>query len=165
MQSNQREMAQTLLDEAKASIAKGDPIGAVVKLTQCLMADDGYADAYLTRSELLLAMGDVDGAATDALWLTEHAESTDALTALKTRIAAVYKERGRMKYSMGDTVGAEQEVRKALQMDQSCMEAVSGEYTAEGVEQKVKPVLGMANAHNMAAIGGKDCRECKKSAE
>lgn len=165
MQSNQKEMAQTLLDEAKASIAKGDPIGAVVKLTQCLMADDGYADAYLTRSELLLAMGDADGAATDALWLTEHAESTDALMTLKTRIAAVYKERGRMKYSMGDTVGAEQEVRKALQMDQSCTEAVSGEYTAEGVEQKVRPVFGMANARNMAATGGKDCLECKKSAE
>lgn len=165
MQNTQRESAQALLDDAKANIAKGDPIGAVVKLTQCLMADDGFADAYLTRGELLLAMGDTDGAAADALWLTEHIEPTDMLIALKTRIAAVYKERGRMKYSVGDTVGAEQEVRRALQMDPGCMEAVSGEYTAEGVEQKVKPVFGMANARNMAAMAGKDCRDCKKTVE
>lgn len=161
-QKSQRDKAWALFDDAKASMAKGDAIGAVVRLTQCLMADDGFSDAYLTRSELLLAMGDIDGAAADALWLTEHIEPTDVLMALKTRIAVVYKERGRMKYAAGDTVGAEQEVRKALQMDSNCMEIVSGQYTAEGVEQKIKRTFGMASAHNMAPVSNKGCHDCGK---
>lgn len=165
MQNSKMDTAQELLDEAKVSIAKGDPINAVAKLTMCLMADAAFADAYLTRCELLLTMGDADGAAEDAVWLTEHIGSTDILTALKTRIAAVYKERGRVKYAMGDTVGAERDMRRALQMDSGCMETVSGEYTAEGVEQKVTPVFGMAGARNAIQMGGKDCGECKKTVE
>ncbi len=162
-QEIQRDKAQALLNDARTSIAQGDLINAVVKLTQCLMADDSLADAHLTRASLLLTMGDADGAADDAMWLTEHTESNDTLKELKSRIAAAYKERGRTKYSMGDTVGAEQEVRKALQMDPGCMEAVSGQYTAEGVEQKVRQTFGMASAHNTGAMSNNNCHDCRKS--
>lgn len=162
-QESQRETAQALLNDAKKSIAQGDMINAVVKLTQCLMADSSFADAYFTRSNLLLTMGDADGAAGDARWLTEHTESNDTLKELKSRIAAAYKERGRIKFAAGDTIGAESDARKALRMDSDCMETVNGQYTAEGVEQKVTRTFGMANAHNMGAVSNNGCHDCKKS--
>ena len=51
---------------AQASIGQGDKVSGIARLTQAIAIDDNLADARLLRGQTLLAMGDVQGAASDA---------------------------------------------------------------------------------------------------
>ena len=56
-----------------------------------------------------------------------------------------YRERGKLKFELGDKQGAEEEMQKLLEMNPDEMANVSGDYTAEGVEQAVKRAYSNMN--------------------
>lgn len=155
--------------DAQAFLGEKNMINAIAMLTKSIMCDEDYADAYLLRARTLLDMGDVSGAGDDVKWLLEHCDEHEDVLLMKARIEAArgntdvameyfnktidvnpfsadaYKERGRLKYSMGDTVGAEQDVRKAIEIAPDDMSDVSGSFSAEGIEQKVRQAYSAIN--------------------
>lgn len=107
-------------------------------------------------------MGDVKGASEDAEWLEKNVEDNEDVLLLVARIAersgdhdkaiadygrvldanpfsvVAFKERGAIRMAQGDTKGAEEDMRSVLELDPKIAEGVSGDYTAEGVEHKVR---------------------------
>lgn len=154
---------------AQACLGKGDVVNGIAMLTKSIVSDEANADAYLLRARTLLGMGDAGSADEDVCWLLEHCDENEDVLMLKARIEAVrgnageaiayytkvtelnpfsaeaYKERGRVKYGEGDTVGAEEDMRQALEIDPDDMSDVSGEYSAEGIEQKVRQAYSAIN--------------------
>ena len=51
-----------------------------------------------------------------------------------------YRERGQIRYEKGDKKGAEEDMQKLLEMNPNELADVSGDYSAEGVEQAMKRV-------------------------
>lgn len=161
--------AATLYLQAQATAGQGNAIQAIALLTQAIATDSQLASAYLMRARLLLGMGDVKGAAEDAGHLaSNYAESEETLM-LQARVASAqgdtakalehygrvielnpfsieaYKERGKVKYEQGDTKGAEEDMQKVLELDPNALANVNGEYSAEGVEHKVKQAYSYMN--------------------
>ena len=154
---------------AKASQGSGNLVGAVAQLTQCLVIDETMGDARLLRAQLLLAMGDVAGSEADVRWLCEHAQPHEDVLLLAARIAAVqgkadeaidlytrvidlnpfhadaYRERGKQRLDKGDKQGAQDDMAKVLELCPDEMTALTGDYTAEGIEQQVKRAYSMMN--------------------
>ena len=56
-----------------------------------------------------------------------------------------YRERGKIKYDRGDKDGAEEDIQKLLELNPNEMADVNGEYSAEGIEQKVKNAYKILN--------------------
>ena len=126
------------------------------------MLKDDFGAARLLRGELLLNMGDTKGASEDAEWLEQTVEGNEDVLLLVARIAertgnhdkaiadygrvldvnpfcvVAFKERGAIRLAQGDTKGAEEDMRSVLELDPKMVEGVSGDYTAEGVEHKVR---------------------------
>ena len=154
---------------AQAAIGQGDPIKGVAHLTQCVAQDDNHADARLLRAQTLLAMGDVNGACDDALWLTEHVGDHEDVLLLAARVAKAqgnhekaltiynkvtevnpfqidaYRERGQLLFDLGDKQRAQEDLQKVLELNPNEMADISGEYSAEGIEQKVRQAYSAAN--------------------
>ena len=161
--------AATLYLKAQAVAGQGNTIAAIALLTQAIATDSQLAPAYLMRARLLMGMGDVKGAAEDANHLTAtygegeetlmlqaqvaHAQGDAAkalelygrVTELNPFSAEAYKERGQVKYEQGDTKGAQEDMQKVLELNPNALANVNGEYSAEGVEHKVKQAYSYMN--------------------
>ena len=49
-----------------------------------------------------------------------------------------FKERGALRYEKGDMAGAKEDAQHAMELEPKDMEAVNGEYSAEGIEQRTR---------------------------
>jgi tetratricopeptide (TPR) repeat protein len=153
----------------QALSGQGNPVGAIAMLTKAIALRDDYADAYLLRGQTLLSMGDVNSASQDAQWLTDQVGDQEDVLLFKAKVEerqgnigqAVktydrlievnpfstegYEGRGRLKLSLGDKAGAEADMQKVLELDPQRLADVSGEYSAEGIEQRVKQAYSFIN--------------------
>ena len=154
---------------ARACLGKKDVITAIARLTQSITLDDSYADAYLLRGQTLLALGDTAGAEADATWLMDHAANHEDVLLFAARVQRAkgnvelaqriydavvevnpfqidaYRERGQLRYEQGDKKGAQEDMQKVLELNPQEMADVSGDYSAEGIEHKVKQAYSALN--------------------
>ena len=138
-------------------------------LTKAVTLKEDLAEAYLLRAQTLLAMGDTASAETDADWLLEHVGDHEDVLLLKARVEAAkgqpqeaiaiydkvievnpfqidaFRERGRLRLDLGDKAGAEQDMQTVMELDPQQLADVSGEYSAEGIEQRVKQAYSTIN--------------------
>ena len=113
-------------------------------------------------ADLLLKMGDANGAEEDAKMLQEQCPDNEDILLLVARIyeakamhneaieaygrvldvnpfcLAAFKERGAIRMATGDSKGASEDMKQVLELDPNTASNVSGEYSAEGIESKVK---------------------------
>ncbi len=154
---------------AQAMQGQQNMVGAVAMLTKAISLQPDYGAAYLMRADVLLKMGDADNADADAQWLLANVEPHEDTLLLKARLEALrgnageavnyynkvielnpfsiesFRERGQLKFNMGDKAGAEQDMQTVLELDPQQLADVSGEYSAEGIEQRVKQAYSVAN--------------------
>ncbi len=164
-------VAHMMQGQAKQAI--GDNLSAIVMYTKAISLDEQLGDAYLLRGHLLLAMGDVASADKDVSYLLDVIPDNEDVLMLKARIdfakgnkneainiysnvielnpfnADAYKERGRVKFEMGDTSGATSDVEKLLELMPDALSDISGDYSAEGIEHKVKRAYSMMNPYGI----------------
>ena len=154
---------------AKACVGQDDVINAIAMLTKAIVLQPDFADAYLLRGQTLLRMGDRNGAREDMEHLlAEYPELEDVLM-LKARIEhaerkddeaiatygkvievnpfaiEAFKERGQVKYEKGDMFGAKEDMQKVLELDPDKVANISGDFSAEGIEHKVKQAYSNIN--------------------
>ena len=163
------EDAEPYFLHAEALKGQQNPVGAIAMLTKAISLKEDYAEAYLLRGQTLLVMGDAASAETDADWLLEHVGDHEDVLLLKARVEAAkgqaqeairvydkvievnpfqidaFRERGRLRLDLGDKAGAEQDMQTVLELDPQQMADVSGEYSAEGIEQRVKQAYSAVN--------------------
>ena len=161
--------AQPYFLSAQAQLGLQNVVGAIALLTKAIALRADYADAYLLRAQTLLKMGDVASADIDAHWLLQHVGGHEDVLLLKARIEATkgnvgdaikvydiavevnpfsidaFRERGLLKLNMGDKVGAEQDMKMVLELDPQQLADVNGEYSAEGIEQRVRRAYSAIN--------------------
>ena len=154
---------------AQAQLGRGNAVGAIAMLTKAIAIEENYGDAYLLRGQILLGMGDTAGADSDAAWLTEHAGEHEDILLLRARVEAAkgnavaaienygqvielnpfsieaFRERGQLRFNSGDKAGADQDLQKVLELDPNLLADVSGEYSAEGIEHRVKEAYSVVN--------------------
>lgn len=154
---------------AQAVIGQGDLISGIAFLTKAVAQNEQMADARLLRAKTLLKMGDVNSAGDDVAWLIEHTESDEDVLLMAARVAHLkgqddtaidiyskvidlnpfqldaYRERGKIKFDKGDKQGAQEDMEKVLELNPSEMADVSGDYSAEGIEQVVKRAYSNMN--------------------
>lgn len=147
---------------AQACIGQEDMINAIAMLTKAITLKDDMAEAYLLRGQTLLKMGDASGADGDCTHLLADYATNEDVLMLKARIerakgnadAAIeaygrvidanpfcidaFKERGALRYEKGDMAGAKEDAQHAMELEPNDMEAVNGEYSAEGIEQRTR---------------------------
>lgn len=126
---------------SRAYRGKGDYINALAMVNKAIELDNKYVDAYELRGEILLEMGDVNGADRDATWLLEHTENDEDVFLFKARVERArenykeainyynkvtdvnpfrieaFRERGAVKLAMGDKEGADEDGRKLLELN------------------------------------------------
>jgi tetratricopeptide (TPR) repeat protein len=154
---------------AQGTLKQGDLINGIARLTKAIALDEEMGDARLLRAQTLLQMGDVNGAAEDSQWLMEHVGEQEDVLLLAARVAHVqgnddeaihiynkvvetnpfvveaYAERGKICYDRGDKQQAEADMQKVLELNPQQMADVSGDYSAEGVEHKMKQAYSNLN--------------------
>ena len=154
---------------AQAQLGQGDAVGAIAQLTQAIALDEQLGDARLLRARTLLRMHELKGAREDTDWLMEHTDSHEDVLMMNARLTAaegktdeaieIYdrveeqnpfqldalRERGRLKMEKGDKDGAEQDMRKLLELNPGELEGATGEYQAEGVEKMMKRAYSPIN--------------------
>ena len=161
--------AQACFLSAQARLGGQDVVGAIAMLTKSITLQADYADAYLLRAQTLLNMGDTASADADAQWLLAHVGNHEDALLLKARIEAAkgnvseairmydkvvevnpfcieaFRERGQLKFNASDKAGAEQDMQTVLELDPQQLADVSGEYSAEGIEQRVRQAYSAVN--------------------
>ncbi|MCR5270104.1 MAG: tetratricopeptide repeat protein [Prevotella sp.] len=154
---------------SQACVQRNDVIGAIARLTKAIVLEPEFSDARLLRAQVLTKMGEVKGAQEDVDWLMSHhadhedvvlaaarlaqakGQSTEALSLYDKLIDMnpfqldAYHERGRLRYETGDKKGAEEDMQKLLELNPNELADVSGDYSAEGVEQHMKRVYSAIN--------------------
>lgn len=154
---------------AQACIGQGDMIGGIARLTKAIALDEEMLDARLLRGQTLLKMGELKGAQEDVDYLLAHTESHEDVLLLAARLAHAsgnddqaiaiygqvidvnpfqidaYRERGKLRYDAGDKQGAEEDMQKVLELNPQEMADVSGDYSAEGIEQRVRQAYSNLN--------------------
>lgn len=154
---------------AQAYIGHQNMVGAIAMLTKAIALQPDYAEAYLLRGHTLLSMGDTAGAADDVAWLEENVGDHEDVLMLKAHCEAArgdieaaiatygavtevnpfaidaYRERGQLRFDSGDKAGAQADMQKVLELDPTSLSGVSGEYAAEGIEQRVKQAYSAVN--------------------
>ncbi|MBQ8463354.1 MAG: tetratricopeptide repeat protein [Prevotella sp.] len=154
---------------AQAALGQGDLVGTIARLTKAIATDESLADARLLRSKVLMRMGDLKGAGEDVDWLLAHTTDEEDVLLQAARLmhakgdddAAIniynkvidlnpfqmdaYGERGKIRYDRGDKQGAEEDMQKVLELNPNALADVSGEYSAEGIEEKVKKAYTILN--------------------
>ena len=154
---------------AQAVIGQGDLISGIAFLTKAVAQNEQMADARLLRAKTLLKMGDANSAGDDVAWLIEHTESDEDVLLMAARVAHLkgqddtaidiyskvidlnpfqldaYRERGKIKFDKGDKQGAQEDMEKVLELNPNEMADVSGDYSAEGIEQVVKRAYSNMN--------------------
>ena len=56
-----------------------------------------------------------------------------------------FRERGQLRFDAGDKKGAEADMQKVLELDPNQLADVNGEYSAEGIEQRVRQAYSAIN--------------------
>ena len=154
---------------AQACLGHNDLIGGIARLTKSISLDEDMLDARLLRGQTLLKMGELKGAQEDVDYLLEHTEGQEDVLLLSARllhacgdddqaiarydeVTAVnpfqidaYRERGKIRFDKGDKQGAEEDMQKVLELNPQEMADVSGDYSAEGIEQRVKQAYSNLN--------------------
>lgn len=163
------ESALVHLIYGKAELGQGNLVQCIARLTKTIALDPEVAEARLLRGQTLLKMGDLTGASEDVEWLVEHTEENEDVLLLHARLTEAkgahdeaialygkvidanpflvdaYRERGKIRYEQGDKQGAEEDMQKVLELNPEETSDVSGDYSAEGIEQKVKQQYSMMN--------------------
>lgn len=153
----------------RAYLGRQDVINGIARLTKAITLDEGFVDARLLRGRILLKMGELKGAREDVEQLLAHTEGLEDVLLLNAQllhaegqdeqaIAAydqvievnpfhidAYRERGKIKFDRGDKQGAEEDLQKVLELNPQEMADVSGDYSAEGIEQRVKQAYSNLN--------------------
>jgi tetratricopeptide (TPR) repeat protein len=154
---------------AQAALGQNDLINGIARLTRAISLNEQLADARLLRAKTLLKMGDVKGAEEDTNWLLEHTNDEEDVLLMAARVAHAkgqddeaidiynkvidlnpfqmdaYRERGQIKFERGDKRGAQEDMQKLLELNPNELADVSGDYSAEGVEQAMKRVYSAIN--------------------
>ncbi len=154
---------------AQAVLGQNDMISGIAYLTKAVSQNATLGDARLLRAKTLLKMGDIKGASEDVVWLLEHTDADEDVLLMAARVAHLsgkddtaldiynkvielnpfqmdaYRERGQIRYEKGDKKGAEDDMQKLLEMNPNELADVSGDYSAEGVEQAMKRVYSAIN--------------------
>lgn len=153
----------------QAYLGQQDIINGIARLTKAITLDETFLEARLLRGQTLLRAGELDGAAEDVAFLMAHTDGHEDILLLNARllrargqvaeaIAAydavievnpfhidAFRERGKMKFGSGDKQGAEEDMQKVLELNPQEMADVSGDYSAEGIEQRVKQAYSNLN--------------------
>ena len=154
---------------AKAELGQDHLIQGIARLTKATALDDKLAEAHLLRGQTLMKMGDLNGATEDVTWLTEHTEESEDVLMLHARLEAAkgnadaaigiygqvidvnpfhadaFRERGKLRLEQGDKQGAEEDMKMVLELNPEEIADVSGEYSAEGIEQKTRQAYSNLN--------------------
>lgn len=163
------ENADAYYQMARAYSGQKNAVGAVAMLTKAIALRDDFADARLLRAQTLLDMGDHAGAEEDAgRLLTDYPQQEDVLL-LRARLSHAegkadeaiayygrvieanpfsldaFRERGKVYFEQGRSREAEADMRQVLELDPEQLDGVSGDYSAEGVEQYVRQAYANAN--------------------
>lgn len=153
----------------EASLGQDNLVNAIASLTKAITLNPKLADAYLLRGKTLLKMGDVTGASEDSDYLiTEYPEQEDVLIFHARVLVAqgkkpeaiaeygkvievdpfcidAFKERGQLYYEAGESKKAEEDVQKVLELNPDQVKDVNGDFSADGIEQKVKQAYSNIN--------------------
>lgn len=154
---------------AQAALGQNDLINGIARLTKAISLNEQLGDARLLRAKTLLKMGDVKGADEDVNWLMTHTKDDEDVLLMAARVVYAkgqvdeainiynkvidlnpfqldaYRERGKIKFDRGDKVGAQEDMQKVLELNPEEIADVSGDYSAEGVEQIVKRAYSNMN--------------------
>lgn len=154
---------------AQAKLGLGDAVGGIAMLTKAISLNEDFAEAYLLRARTLLSMGDVKGAGDDAEWLLNNVGNHEEVLLLCARVAVAkqlsdeasdyynkvieanpfsieaYQERGQLRYALGDKAGAEEDMQKVLELNPNALADVNGDFSAEGIEQRVRQAYSAVN--------------------
>ena len=154
---------------AQALIGKHDLIGGVARLTKAIALDDNNGDARLLRGQTLYRMGDIAAAVEDVRWLMEHVQPQEDVYLLAARVMHLgkndemalklyeavtqinpfcidaFRERGKIRFDKGDKKGAEEDMKKVLELNPEELAGINGDYKAEGIEEQVKRAYSMMN--------------------
>lgn len=154
---------------AKAAIGQDDLLQAIVRLTKSISLEERLIEPRLLRAQTLMRMGDLKEAEADVNWLASHTEDNEDVILLHARLEAAkgnadaaidlygkvidvnpfsveaYRERGSLHLAKGDKAGAEEDMKKVLELNPEEMADVNGEYSAEGIERKTRQAYSMMN--------------------
>ena len=154
---------------AQAALGQNDLINGIARLTKAISLNEQLGDARLLRAKTLLKMGDVKGADEDVNWLMTHTKDDEDVLLMAARVVYAkgqvdeainiynkvidlnpfqldaYRERGQIKFERGDKRGAQEDMQKLLELNPNELADVSGDYSAEGVEQAMKRVYSAIN--------------------
>lgn len=154
---------------AQALLGQRDAVKAIAHLTQAIALDEQRGEARLLRAQTLLSMGELKGAREDTDWLLDHTDDHEDVLLMAARLAtaegktdealSIYnkveelnpfqldalRERGRLKMDMGDKQGAEDDMRKLLELNPGELDGANGEYQAESVEKMMKRAYSPIN--------------------
>ena len=147
-----KENTSVLFAYARACNGQGNTIQAIALLTKAITLKDDFAEARLMRADLLLKMGDANGAEEDAKMLQEQCPDNEDILLLVARIyeakamhneaieaygrvldvnpfcLAAFKERGAIRMATGDSKGASEDMKQVLELDSNTASNISGEY-------------------------------------
>lgn len=125
---------------ARACHSQGDDTNALAMLTKAVSLREDYYDAYLLRGEIRLSAGDVAEAGEDAAVLRSHVDDNEDVLLLAARVemakgeyaraidiydkvekvapfcAVALRERAAAKTGIGDTKGAEEDLKSAAEL-------------------------------------------------
>lgn len=148
--------------QARAQDGMGNSVAAVALLTQAIALNESYGNAYLQRAGLLLKMGDAESAQKDVAYLLEHVSDNEDVFLMKARVekalrngeealhyynkvietnpfcVEAFRERGALRLEQGDKDGATEDMRTVLELDPDTTAGVTGDFTGEGIEEKVR---------------------------
>lgn len=151
-----------LYQRAQAYVGQGNEVSAIALLTKTVSLNEQMGDARLLRARLLLKIGDTSSADEDAQWLMEHTDDQEDVLLLKARVehrkgnadeairiynkvielnpfcVDAFRERGQIHYERGEMREAEMDMHQVLEIDPQQGADITGEFSAEGVEHKVK---------------------------
>ena len=154
---------------AKAELGQGHLVQGIARLTKAISLDEELADARLLRGQTLYKMGDMGGALTDVKWLLDHVQPQEDVMLLAARVMHAggndevaqnlynviiemnpfhldaYRERGKIRFDKGDKQGAQEDMQKVLELDPQAAADINGDFSAEGIEERVKKAYSAMN--------------------
>lgn len=154
---------------AKAEIGRKAYVQAVARLTASISLRPDLVESRLLRAQVLFRLGDMGSVQQDMEWLMAHAADNEDVLMLNARLQTAlqhpdeavslygkvidlnpfrieaFRERGRLRLEAGDKEGAEADMKMVLELNPQEMAGVSGEYSAEGIEHKVKQAYSNMN--------------------
>ena len=144
---------------AQSYIGRSNFVLAIAMLSKALAIDDSFFSANLLRGQALLKIGNLSGATSDVEILMKKMPYNEDTLLLAARLAkakneldkaiiyynrlidanpfsvVALRERGSVKYEMGDKDGAEADAKAVLEIEPNQVGDISGNYTSHGSEK------------------------------